>query len=161
MDNETKSHLSDRGTWMRLLYMIFFVVIFGVAQMVASAVVLAQFLFKLLTGQPNPRLQGFGGSLAIYFREMTGFLTYHSEEMPFPFGEWPEAAAPAKTTPPPAASTPAPAAAPAPTAKAPAPKTSAKSGPAKSTPAKKPRRPAAKAAPKAKTAKAEADKPAD
>ncbi len=155
MDNETKSHLSDRGTWMRLLYMIFFVVIFGVAQMVASAVVLAQFLFKLLTGQPNPRLKGFGGSLAIYFREMTGFLTYHSEEMPFPFGEWPEAAAPAKTAPPPAASPPAPAATPAPTPKAPAPKTSAKSGPAK-----KPRKPAAKAAPKAKAEKADEDNPA-
>ncbi len=165
MDDETKSHLSDRGTWMRLLYMIFFVVIFGVAQMVASAVVLAQFLFKLLTGQPNPRLQVFGGSLAIYFREMTGFLTYHSEEMPFPFGEWPEAAAPAasapppapaKTSPPPAASPSAPAAAPAPTAKAEAPKRV----PAKSGPAKKPRKPAAKAAPKAKAEKADEDNPA-
>ena len=175
MEAETKSHLSDRGTWMRLLYMIFFMAIFGVAQMVAAAVVLAQFLFKLLTGQPNPRLREFGGSVAAYFQQTAAFLTYHSEEMPFPFGEWPVVAAgagtpppaPAKASPPAAAAPPTPAPAakaeapkPAP-AKNAAPKTAApKTAAPKTAAAKKPRKPAAKPAPKAKAEKADEDKPA-
>ena len=177
MEAETKSHLSDRGTWMRLLYMIFFMAIFGVAQMVAAAVVLAQFLFKLLTGQPNPRLREFGGSVAAYFQQTAAFLTYHSEEMPFPFGEWPVVAAgasppppaPAKASPPPAASPPAPAKpspTPAPAAKAEAPKpapaktAASKTAAPKTAAAKKPRKPVAKPAPKAKAEKADEDKPA-
>ena len=170
MDTETKSHLSDRGTWMRLIYMICFVAIFGVAQMVGAAAVLAQFLFKLLTGQPNPRLREFGGSLAAYFKQLAAFLTYHSEEMPFPFGEWP-AVAPGASTPPPApakASPPAAAAppTPAPAAKAEAPKpapaknAAPKTAAPKTAAAKKPRKPAAKPAPKAKAEKADEDKPA-
>ena len=32
----------------------------------------------------------FGGKLGIYLRQIAHFLTYASEEVPFPFSEWPE-----------------------------------------------------------------------
>ncbi len=94
-----KENLGDKGTWMRLVYMILFAVIFNVAEVVTWAVVFIQFLFKLFSGSANERLQVFGGRLAAYLREIVVFLTFHSEHKPYPFAPWPgeatEAPAPA------------------------------------------------------------------
>lgn len=84
-----KENLGDKGTWMRLVYMILFAVIFNVAEVVTWAVVLIQFLFKLFSGSANERLQVFGGRLAAYLREIVAFLTFHSEHKPYPFAPWP------------------------------------------------------------------------
>jgi outer membrane biosynthesis protein TonB len=113
MNSELKSHLSAKSTWLRLLYMILFVVAFNLAGLVTAAVVIVQFLFKLFTGQANEQLQSFGHKLAIYFRQTVAFLAYDSEEMPFPFAAWPkgeaEPAWPAtQAAPPPSAAEPAP-----------------------------------------------------
>jgi type IV secretory pathway VirB10-like protein len=97
MTSDLKTHLTAKSTWMRLLYMILFVVAFNVGELVAGVVVIVQFLFKLFTGQVNAQLLGFGHALAIYFRQTVAFLTYDSEDMPFPFAPWPDgAAAPAR-----------------------------------------------------------------
>ena len=88
-----KDNLGDKGTWMRLVYMILFMVIFNVAELVTWAVVVIQFLFKLFSGSANERLQSFGGRLATYLREIIAFLTYHTEHRPYPFAPWPAEAA--------------------------------------------------------------------
>ena len=92
MDAETKNHLSAKSTWFRALYMLLFFIIFNVAEVVTWAVVILQFLFKLFTGRPNQRLQNFGRSLSAYFQQVVAFLTFHTEEMPYPFSEWPSSA---------------------------------------------------------------------
>jgi hypothetical protein len=99
MTSDLKTHLTAKSTWMRLLYMILFVVAFNVGELVAGVVVIVQFLFKLFTGQVNAQLLGFGHALAIYFRQTVAFLTYDSEDMPFPFAPWPDGtSAPARST---------------------------------------------------------------
>ena len=145
MASELKSHLSAKSTWLRLLYMILFVVAFNVAEIVTGVVVVVQFLFKLITGQANAQLLGFGHALAIYFRQIVAFLTYDSEEMPFPFAPWPESAGASAR---PAAQTPTepPAAEPEPPAAEPEPEPPAAA------------KPAARPKPKAKTAKPRARK---
>lgn len=89
VEAQTKANITDKGTWTRLLYMIFFVVIFNVAELVIGAVVVVQFLFKLLSGSANGKLKGLGGDLAIYLQQVVAFLTYSTEAMPYPFGDWP------------------------------------------------------------------------
>ncbi len=92
--NETlKSSLTSRETWMRLVYMILFVVVFNVAELVVAFVVLVQVAIKLFTGEANQQLAGFGDGLAQYFRQIIAFLTFHSEDKPFPFAPWPQASA--------------------------------------------------------------------
>jgi len=85
---ELKENISRRSTWMRLLYMILFAVIFGVTEFVVAVVVVIQFGFVLLSGKPNEDLRGFGDSLSRYVYDMLRFLTFNSEELVYPFTEW-------------------------------------------------------------------------
>lgn len=90
MDPELKENLRRRQTWLRGLYMLLFIVIFHVAEVVVGAVVLLQFLFTLFTGNTNPRLLQFGQNLSEYVYQILGFVTFNTEDMPFPFSDWPE-----------------------------------------------------------------------
>lgn len=89
LDQQLKSNLSDHGTWTRLIFMVLFAVFFSVAELVAGVVVIVQFLFKLFTGRANEELQAFGHNLAVYFSQIIDFLTYHSEQRPYPWAPWP------------------------------------------------------------------------
>ena len=91
MDPELKENLRKRTTWLRGLYMLLFVIIYHVAEFVVGVVVVLQFLFTLVSGQTNARLLQFGQSLSQYVYQILRFLTFNSEEMPFPFREWPAA----------------------------------------------------------------------
>jgi hypothetical protein len=89
MDEEQQSHLTSKQTWLRGLYMLLFVVIYHVAEFVIGAVVVLQFLFSLFTGQVNARLLQFGHSLSRYAYQILRYLTFNSEQLPFPFDDWP------------------------------------------------------------------------
>lgn len=98
MDETRKKNLTDTKTWMRLVYMILFAVAFNVAEIVLGAAVIVQFLFQLFTGQSNERLRTLGQGLGAYIYEIIVFLSYHSDDKPFPFGHWPEGAPAATST---------------------------------------------------------------
>ncbi len=102
MDENIKSSLRTRGTWLRLVYMVLFVIIFNVTEIVVTVVVVLQFLSKLFTGGVNARLQGFGQSLGSYLSEIVCFLTFQTEDMPYPFAHWPSGAPAAAAVAPPA-----------------------------------------------------------
>ncbi len=89
MPDDLKDNLTDKGTWIRLLEVLLFVAIFGVVEVVAAVVVILQFLIKLVTGEANARLRGFGCSLGSYCYQMIAFMCFHSDEMPYPFAPWP------------------------------------------------------------------------
>jgi hypothetical protein len=90
MADDLKEHVTARSTWMRLLYMILFIVAFNIAEFVIVFVVLIQFLFKLISGHPLKQLIVLGDSLSNYIGEVVRFLTFRSEDMPYPFGKWPK-----------------------------------------------------------------------
>ena len=81
--------------WIRLLYILLFVVIFNLMEAATYVVLVVQFVFHLFTGKPNARLSDLGSSLASYARELIVFLTYRSDDLPYPFGPWPGAGVPA------------------------------------------------------------------
>ncbi|MDP6121478.1 MAG: DUF4389 domain-containing protein [Rhodospirillales bacterium] len=92
MNEAFKSNLTNGQTWMRLVSMILFIVVFNVAELVIAFVVVVQFVIKLFTGEVNAHLAEFGDGLATYFRQMIAFLTFRTEDRPFPFAPWPQAA---------------------------------------------------------------------
>ena len=96
MDSQIKAHLTDRGVWIRLVYMILFVALFYIAVFVIAVVIVVQFLTKLFTGKLNPRLQALGENLAAYVYEIIAYLTFHTDDMPYPFSPWPKGAPGAK-----------------------------------------------------------------
>jgi Domain of unknown function (DUF4389) len=91
MKTSIKSNITRRGTWLRALYMLLFAVIYNVTEIVLAAVVLLQFFLVLLLGESNQRLLAFGKGLSTYVYQIFLFLTYNSEEIPFPFNPWPTA----------------------------------------------------------------------
>jgi len=96
MDSETlKTNVTSGKHWLRLVYMLLFAVLLYVAGVVMGVVIVLQFLFALLTGSPNRNLRQFGKSLALYIYRALEFLTYSSDDKPFPFSDWPEAESPA------------------------------------------------------------------
>ncbi len=84
------SHLKDKSTWMRLLFMALFAFAYGVAEFVVTAVVIVQILIRLLTGSVNERLLVFGRQLSHYLYQLLLYLTFNSEVKPFPFSPWPD-----------------------------------------------------------------------
>ena len=77
-------------TWQRVLYVLMFWVIFYVAQMVVGLVALAQCIFSLVTGNPNGQLLKFGDSLSKYIHDILRYVTFNSDQRPFPFTDFPK-----------------------------------------------------------------------
>jgi len=82
-------NLLSGPTWLRVLFMALFLLIYGVAEVLLTAVVLLQIVFVLVTGDRNERLTAFGKSLSLFVYEIILYWTYNSEDKPFPFASWP------------------------------------------------------------------------
>ncbi len=90
MSGDIKANVTRRSIWLRLVFMIVLSVAFNVAEVITVAVVAFQFLASLFTGQANDRLARFGRNLARYLQQITVYLTFTTEEKPFPFTPWPD-----------------------------------------------------------------------
>ena len=90
MGDEIRQNLRNRTTWWRALYMLLFTIIYGIAEIVVAAVVLFQLLSVLFTGSTNERLLNLGQNLSTYVYQILLFLTFNSDERPYPFGDWPD-----------------------------------------------------------------------
>lgn len=91
-ESKLEKNLKTKSTWLRLVFMVIFYLIAGLAALVASAVVVLGFFWVLFTGEANAHLKRFGAGLAAYISEIVSYLTYNSETKPFPFeGDWPSA----------------------------------------------------------------------
>ncbi len=80
-----------RSLWVRVLIMILMAMAFHLAATLLGVLALVQFVLVLVTDGPNERLQQLGRGLGRYFRQLTDFLSFASEEAPFPFSDWPSA----------------------------------------------------------------------
>jgi hypothetical protein len=92
MEDGLKSNLTSNTTWKRGLHMLLFALLYGVAEVVLAAVVIFQFGSQLITGRANRRLLNLGQQLATYLYQIILFLTYKSEQKPYPFEAWPKGA---------------------------------------------------------------------
>ncbi len=90
MSDEVQKKAASGEHWLRLAFMLLFAVIIQVAAAVMWVVVIVQFLFALFTGSDNENLRSFGHSLSVFIFRTWQFLSYNSEEKPFPFQDWPE-----------------------------------------------------------------------
>jgi hypothetical protein len=88
--SELEQNVKQKSTWVRLFFMIVFAFLYGLSRLVIGAVVVIQFFYVLLTGETKEQLKTFGHSLAIYSYEIIDYLTFNTDDKPFPFeGSWP------------------------------------------------------------------------
>lgn len=87
-----KEHLTAASTWLRGFIMLIYIIIGYIAIFwIAAAVIIFQFGSLLFTGKLNERLLPFGQSLSIYISQILLYLTYNTDDKPFPFSNWPNA----------------------------------------------------------------------
>jgi len=85
-----REYLTAKGTWVRGFFMlIFFIIVYYLLSLLIATIALFQFGSLLFTGKLNLFLLTFGRSLSLYSQQVISFLTYNSEQKPFPFTEWP------------------------------------------------------------------------
>jgi len=86
-----KENMKNRSTWRRLFFMLVMVLLYSVSRVVVGMVVLLQFFWVLFTAATNESLETLGQSLATYTYQLILYLTFNTEERPFPFDlDWPD-----------------------------------------------------------------------
>ncbi|MBT5032323.1 MAG: DUF4389 domain-containing protein [Proteobacteria bacterium] len=83
-------HDEKESNWMRVLFVLLFWVIFYLTQMVLVAVAVGQCAFLLITGNANNYLMQAGDSLGKYVSELLRYVTFNSNQRPFPFTGFPK-----------------------------------------------------------------------
>lgn len=74
----------------KILYIILFYLIYRITDLVLLVVLLIQTGLNIFSGEPSDSIKAFGKSLGIYLQQISEFLSYASEDKPFPFSDWPE-----------------------------------------------------------------------
>ena len=88
-EDEIKKHVKDKDTWLRFVYLVVFGFAFYLSIILTFATSIFQFLAKLFGGHSFAGLADFGTNLATYQAQVTRFLTFASDEKPFPFAAFP------------------------------------------------------------------------
>lgn len=89
MTQKTTDNLKEESTWLRLVFIILYAILLNIAEFVIGVVVVIQFLSKLFTGRVVEQGTIFGQNLSTYVYEIILFLTFKSDEMPWPINPWP------------------------------------------------------------------------
>ena len=88
--NPIEKNLKSGTTWMRFLFMFISWVLASVAIFAGSVIVVLGFLWVLFTGEVNREIKEAGQSVATYLYNIARYLTFNTDEKPFPLGgEWP------------------------------------------------------------------------
>lgn len=89
-DASFEENLRNRSTWKRFLFMIVVAVLFWLGVIVGLMVILLQFLWVLFTGRTKKEFSAVGRQLAEYSKEIVLYLSFNTDERPFPFDrDWP------------------------------------------------------------------------
>ena len=78
-----------RSIWLRGLMMIVMAMAFQLSATLLGLLAVVQFVLALASDAPNARLSAFGQNLGTYLRQIANFVSFTTEEVPFPFSDWP------------------------------------------------------------------------
>lgn len=87
---DIKENAKNIDVWTRGLFIVIYAVIFYFLFALIWLVVIFQFLMKLITSELNEQLLDFSDSLTKYVGQILLYITFKSEERPFPFSPWPK-----------------------------------------------------------------------
>lgn len=89
MSAEIKENVKNVDVWIRGLFIVIFGVILYFLFGLIWLLVVFQFLTKVITGNLNQNLSNFSAGLTEYAFQILLYITFQSEERPFPFSPWP------------------------------------------------------------------------
>jgi hypothetical protein len=89
MNDTPDTPINRRNIWIRALFMLLMALAYQVTGTVLCIVTVIHFLVMLMNDTPNARLVSFGRSMGRYLQQIVDFLSFATEEIPFPFNDWP------------------------------------------------------------------------
>lgn len=89
MDQHPVKDTPKRSLFKRVLLMIVMAIAYQVSGTLLFIVAMVQIAFSLFTDHPSTHLFAFSRSLGLYFQQIANFQTFTTEEVPFPFSDWP------------------------------------------------------------------------
>lgn len=89
--SDLNRRMRGESTVLRVLWMLLFFVVWQLAEVALWVIALIQLVRHAITGTPCNRLREFGDSLSRYAQQIARFMTYASEEKPWPMAAWPQA----------------------------------------------------------------------
>lgn len=89
MNQQESTSTDKRSIWIRGLFMVLMALVYQLCGTLLFIVAVIQFLLALLSDGPNTRLLSFGRNLGSYLGQLARFLSFASEDIPFPFSDWP------------------------------------------------------------------------
>jgi hypothetical protein len=88
MNEIKKEELLKPSKWIRLLFMVFYSLIIEIIALpLILILIFLQFLFHLIAGSPNNQIINITNWLIDFLKESFEYLTYKTEQKPFPFDQ--------------------------------------------------------------------------
>lgn len=85
MSSIEPEHVDFGNFFVRLLYIVSYVIILGIVRFILWGVLLVQMVLHLFGASPSPSAQRVGQNVADYIYRIWLYLSYNTEEKPFPF----------------------------------------------------------------------------
>ena len=91
MDAENiKNNVQKSDTWVRGIHMVILFIALRITEIILYAIIIFQFGTTLFTGKKHVPLEKLSISLTHYIKNILLYLSFNSEQRPFPFAEWEE-----------------------------------------------------------------------
>lgn len=87
MENGTTERPSR---WARLIPMIVLIICFGLAEAALYIIAIIQFIWVLVNDERNQQLADFGAALSEWMAQDAKYLSFASDDKPFPWASWPD-----------------------------------------------------------------------
>jgi hypothetical protein len=88
---DTPVTTTPRNIWLRALQMLLMALAWQLVGTLLFFAAILQLILALVNGAPNARLMALGRSLGRYQSQVASFVSFATEEAPFPFSDWPGA----------------------------------------------------------------------
>ncbi len=87
--NDTPEHAQRESLILRVVWMLVFLVVWQLAELVLAGLVVIQLIYRLIYGAPSASVMDLGDSLSQYLAQIGRFGTFHTDQKPWPFADWP------------------------------------------------------------------------
>ena len=94
MEKQIKINILNLDTWIRGIFMILFGFLSFISRLILIVISVLQFILLACTGSLNENLKKLGGTTSTWSYQAFLFLTYNTDEKPFPFSDWPDSKEP-------------------------------------------------------------------
>lgn len=89
MENRENNQTS-KADLTKVLYMILYLIIGRIISAMLFVIAVGQLIYTWVTGAPNAKVLQFTASMAEYAKQIVRYVSFNSEEKPWPSNDWPK-----------------------------------------------------------------------